>query len=114
VEAWLLKLCENDAESADLVEAAIDALQQEGPLLGRPLVDRIHGSRIHKMKELRPASGGRTEIRILFVFDPQRSAILLVAGDKQGQWSRWYDTAIGVAERRYEEHLTALEVSRDG
>jgi hypothetical protein len=109
----LLKLCEDDAESADLAAAAIDALEQEGPNLGRPLADRIQGSQIHNMKELRPASSERSEIRILFVFDPRRSAILLVAGDKQGKWKRWYDTAIDVAESRYEEHLTALEVSRD-
>jgi hypothetical protein len=58
VEAWLLKLCEDDAESADLVEAAIDALEREGPLLGRPLADRIQGSRIHNMKELRQPLAG--------------------------------------------------------
>jgi DNA-binding XRE family transcriptional regulator len=39
------------------------------------------------MKELRPPSAGRSEIRILLVFDPWRAAILLVAGDKAGQWA---------------------------
>src|SRR5581483_84101 len=88
VELWLLKLTEEDPGSADLVEAAIDALAARGPMLGRPLVDRIHSSRIHNLKELRPASGGRTEVRLLFVFDPEREAILLVAGDKAGRWSQ--------------------------
>jgi hypothetical protein len=50
------------------------------------------------MKELRPPSGGRSEVRILFVFDPWRSAVLLVAGDKSGQWARWYRSAIPQAD----------------
>jgi hypothetical protein len=75
VELWLLKLAEEDPGSADLVEAAVDNLAGSGPTLGRPLVDRIHGSRIHNLKELRPASAGRTEVRILFVFDPEREAM---------------------------------------
>ncbi len=50
-------------------------------------------------------SGGKSEIRILFVFDPWRSAILLVAGDKAGQWNRWYAEAIPRAEQLYEIYL---------
>ncbi|MBA4864111.1 type II toxin-antitoxin system RelE/ParE family toxin [Streptomyces sp. PSKA54] len=54
---------------------------------------------LHFNCELRPGSAGRTEIRVLFVFDPWRSAVLLVAGDKSGDWSGWYDWAIPRAER---------------
>jgi hypothetical protein len=57
------------------------------------------------MKELRPPSAGRSEIRILLVFDPWRAAILLVAGDKAGQWAKWYRTAISRAELLYDEYL---------
>ena len=64
---------------------AIEALAEGGPNLGRPLVDRIKGSSIHNLKELRPGSTGTTEIRILFAFDPWRSSVLLVAGDKAGR-----------------------------
>ncbi len=102
VEAWLLAL---DDASYDQVAAAIDKLESDGPTLGRPLVDRIEGSRQHNMKELRPGSTGRSEIRILFAFDPERRAVLLVAGDKSGDWSKWYDRNIPVAERRYDEWL---------
>jgi hypothetical protein len=56
-------------------------------------------------KELRPPSSGRSEIRILFVFDPWRSAILLIAGDKSGQWEKWYRAAIPRAERLYGGYL---------
>jgi hypothetical protein len=77
VEAWYLSL-EDETERA-AVYAAINLLEQEGPTLGRPVVDRVKGSNLHNLKELRPRS---TSIRILFVFDPMREAVLLVAGDK--------------------------------
>lgn len=95
--------------SADLVESAIDLLAERGPQLGRPLVDRIKGSRYHNMKELRPGSAGTSEVRILFVFDPARCAVLLVVGDKAGSWDSWYNANIPVAEQRYDEHLANPE-----
>lgn len=70
-------------------------------------MDRIHGSRFHNMKELRPGSAGSSEVRILFAFDPARKAILLVAGDKSGQWRDWYPTNVPIADHRYAEHLIA-------
>lgn len=105
VEDWLLAL---DDDSYDQVAAAIDKLERDGPTLGRPLVDRVEGSRHHNMKELRPGSAGRTEIRILFIFDPERRAVLLVAGDKTGNWKGWYDTNIPLADRRYDTWLSEL------
>ena len=42
---------------------------------------------------------------VLLVFDPWRSVILLVAGDKSGQWNSWYPTAIPRAEKLYEEYI---------
>ena len=86
---------------------AILILERNGPAEGRPLVDTITASRIAKMKELRPPSAGRSEIRILLVFDRWRSVILLVAGDKSGQWDRWYRTAIPRAEGLYDDYLAA-------
>jgi len=94
-----------DHSSQALITDAIDRLAMSGPSLGRPLVDRIKGSELHNLKELRPASTGRSEVRILFVFDPWRSAILLVGGDKSGQWKQWYAAAIPEAERLYGEYL---------
>jgi hypothetical protein len=66
-------------------------------------VDRIQGSRIHHLKELRPGFGGRSEIRVLFAFDPARSALLL-GGDKAGNWQRGYRENIPIAERLYLEY----------
>ncbi|MEV0403451.1 type II toxin-antitoxin system RelE/ParE family toxin [Actinoallomurus sp. NPDC050550] len=104
VETWFLKLCESEPDSASLVEQAIDRLAAVGPTLGRPLVDTLEHSKLRNLKELRPGSRGRSEIRMLFVFDPDRAAIFLVAGDKAGRWSRWYEDAIPLAEARYADY----------
>ena len=109
VAEWFDDLTKNDPDTADLVEDAVDKLVAEGPILGRPLVDRIKGSRHHNMKELRPGSTGSSEIRILFVFDPVRRDVRLVAGDKSGNWRRWYEAAIPMADDRYDIHLAELE-----
>ncbi|HCT76254.1 MAG TPA: DNA-binding protein [Micromonosporaceae bacterium] len=114
VDAFLNELHETDRESHRLVNQAILVLEQSGPAEGRPLVDTVTASKIANMKELRPPSAGRTEIRILFVFDPWRSAILLVAGDKSGQWSRWYKTAIPLAEDLYAEYLAERRKEIEG
>ena len=100
VADWYLDLVNDEPATAELVAAAIDLLEADGPTLGRPLVDSVEGSSIRNLKELRPGSRGRSEIRILFAFDPERQAVLLVAGDKAGNWTKWYDDNIPLAERR--------------
>lgn len=60
------------------------------------------------MKELRPGSAGRSELRILFAFDPARSAIMLIAGDKAGNWVRWYRKNVPVADDLFDDHLDSL------
>lgn len=109
VEEFLDALYEADPVSHRLVNQAILVLERNGPAEGRPLVDTVTASRISNMKELRPPSAGRSEIRILFVLDPWRSAILLVAGDKSGQWKRWYREAIPDAEQSYATYLKERE-----
>src|SRR5258708_21245793 len=88
VEGFLDELYESDPASHQLVNQAILVLERNGPAEGRPLVDTITASRIANMKELRPPSAGHSEIRILMVFDPWRSVILLVAGGKARQWGK--------------------------
>jgi hypothetical protein len=107
--AWFTALIKDDLPSAIQVAQAVAALREEGPALGRPLVDRIQGSRIHRLKELRPGSAGRSEIRVLFAFDPTRSALLLLGGDKAGNWQRWYRENIPIAEQLYLEYTTEKE-----
>ena len=106
IRGWLQEL--SDAVDAQVV-AALKVLEDEGPSLGRPLVDSIKRSKHRNMKELRPGSSGASEIRVLFAFDPTRQAILLVAGDKAKQWEKWYHKNIPRADRLYQEHLDNLK-----
>ena len=103
---WLRAL---DDDSREQVVAAVELLEEHGPHLGRPLVDTVSGSRHRRMKELRPGSSGSSELRILFAFDPGRQAILLVAGDKSGNWKSWYRRNIPLADDLFDEHLRTLE-----
>ena len=105
-EVWAGGLEQADAEA---LLAAVRVLRIEGPALGRPLVDTVVASRHANMKELRPGSTGRTEIRVLFAFDAERTAILLVGGDKSGDWVGWYKRNIPVADARFDEHQAALK-----
>lgn len=108
IESWLDSL---DTASRVQVLAAIELLRDIGPQLGRPLVDSVKASTYKNMKELRPGSSGRSELRILFAFDPQRAAIMLIAGDKSGDWSGWYRKNIPMADAIFTEHLRGLKGS---
>lgn len=78
--------------------------------LGFPHSSGINGSRHSHMRELRTQSDGRP-IRTLYAFDPRRTAILLIGGDKTGN-DRWYDVHVPIADRLYDEHLEQLR--KDG
>jgi hypothetical protein len=99
VSLWLDELSTDDYEQ---VVDALKILRDFGPTLGRPLVDRLKHSQLHNLKELRPAG---SNLRMLFIFDPQREAIVLCAGDKTGKWNSWYDENIVIAEERYRRYL---------
>lgn len=97
-----------DPVTHNRVVQALDALAEGGPGLGRPLVDTISGSAIQNLKELRPGT-----VRVLFAFDPWRSSILLVAGDKRDRWNEWYEEAIPLAEQRYTIYLKSRAEEED-
>jgi len=104
---WYLDLSQRDPDSAEQVAVTINALEAQGPALGRPHFDTIAASSVRNLKELRPGSRGRSEIRILFVFDLARQAVLLVAGDKAGNWSGWYRDNMLIAEQRFATWLSS-------
>ena len=83
-------------------------LRQQGPALGRPYADTLRASRHSNMKELRL----RTPVgawRVAFAFDPHRQAILLVAGNKEGETERrFYTQFIREADARFDDHLARL------
>jgi hypothetical protein len=94
------------AEQED-VNAKVILLQRYGPALRRPHSDVIASSRHSHMKELIIQHAGRP-YRVLYAFEPRRSAILLLGGDKTGD-DRWYDRFVPIADRLYDEHLAAIE-----
>ncbi|MDQ6729053.1 MAG: type II toxin-antitoxin system RelE/ParE family toxin [Actinomycetota bacterium] len=82
------------------VQGAIAHVAEGGPTRGRPHVDVIHGSKLHKLKEARISRS----VRLLFAFDSRGNAVMLLGGDKAGKWNRWYPKQIERAERLYADH----------
>jgi hypothetical protein len=86
----------------------LQVLREFGPMLGRPKVDTLKGSSFPNMKELRFQAGGAW--RFAFAFDPQREAIVLVGGDKEGvNEKRFYADLISVADKRFSAHVACLK-----
>jgi hypothetical protein len=102
-ELWWNELTETEQ---DTLAASVQVLEQLGPGLTRPHSDTVKGSKHANMKELRTQCQGRP-LRTFYAFDPRRSAILLIGGDKTGN-DRFYDEMIPVADRLYDEHLQQL------
>jgi len=98
----------------DNLLAAAKAVQMAGPKAGRPHVDTLVGSKHANMKELRfTAHGGREVWRAAFAFDPDRAAIVLVAGDKQGKNQKlFYKRLIKIADGRFDSHLRKLAAGK--
>ena len=98
-------------EVQDGVFAEIELLERFGPALKRPHADTLNNSKHKNMKELRfKANDGVW--RVAYAFDPERKAILLVAGDKSGtSEKRFYKTLIQTADQRFDQHLSGLQES---
>ena len=88
------------------VRVKVELLAELGPALTRPHADTIHGSLVQNLRELRIQHEGRP-YRVLYVFDPRRTGILLIGGDKTGN-PRWYEEFVPKAESIYMEHLREI------
>ena len=120
--AWLVEFDERfepefnafNEQVQDALLAVARLLADYGPQLGRPHADTLKGSKHANMKELRfSASDG--EWRVAYAFDPQRRAILLIAGDKSGgSQARFYRQLIAKADRRFSAHLQKLKSAKKG
>ena len=136
VRDWLQELRRDDPATLAAVGAALDLLLQDGPALGPPLADTVTSmTAIHAglellrdcdpafqfsadnverfmalsyLRELRPDPGGAREPRILFAFDQGRTAVVLVAGTKPTDWTRWYSDNVPLAHARYIQYLREL------
>lgn len=105
---WWNDLSEEEQEE---INAKVELLEERGPTLPRPHVDRIHQSRHQNMKELRGEIVGESEkeyLRVLFAFDPRRTALLLLGGDKTHDPS-WYDKFVPIADDMFDAHLKQLK-----
>jgi hypothetical protein len=87
----------------EAVDRVVEALVEHGPALTRPISDLVLGSKIPHLKELRAGS-----IRVLYAFDPRRTAYLILGGDKRGEWADWYPAAIAQAERIWDGYIEEL------
>ena len=105
--AWWTDLMEDEQDD---VTAVVGLLMEQGPRLSFHYSSGVKGSRHAHMRELRIQSGGKP-IRVFYAFDPRRSAILLIGGDKSGD-SRFYRRLVPLADEIYDEHLD--ELRRDG
>ena len=104
---WWNRLTEAEQKA---VRSDVKLLMDLGPQLGRPTVDSVKGSRHSNLKELRTQAQGNP-LRTFFAFDPRRSAILLIGGNKTGD-KRFYDRMIPLADDLYDVYLE--EVKKEG
>ena len=100
---WWHELSESQQ---DAVAARVGLLTERGPHLPFPYSSDISGSRHGIMRELRAQAGGNP-LRVFYAFDPRRTAILLIGGDKTGN-DRFYEEYVPVADNLYDEHLEEL------
>lgn len=100
---WFLAL--TDPES-DAVARAVGLLERFGPALGDPHTSDIVSSRHNRMRELKAQHRGHP-LRMLYAFDPRRTAIILLGGDKTGD-NRWYEVNVPRADRLYDIYLDEL------
>lgn len=106
-EDWWNALSEDEQVE---ISAKVDLLQEHGPTLPRPHADVIVSSRHSNMKELR-GKVDEKRLRVLYAFDPIRTALLLIGGDKTGD-SKWYEKFVPVADDLFDRHLKEVERKR--
>ena len=102
-EVWWNALDEGAQED---VYAGVRLLEERGPTQRHPHSSGIATSRHAHMRELRVQSGG-DPLRVLYAFNPLRTAILLLGGVKTGN-DRWYEEHVPIADRLYDVHLDEL------
>src|SRR5262245_5010847 len=108
-DAWFAELGEDPQVE---VIAKVELLKVLGPRLSRPHADTLKGSNYANMKELRADTADQV-LRVAFAFDPDRVAILLVAGNKSGvKQKQFYKQLISKADKLFDSHLAALKAKK--
>jgi hypothetical protein len=102
-EVWWASLSE---PAQDEVDQSVHLLQARGPTLPFPHSSDVQRSRHGRLRELRIQVGGQP-YRVFYAFDPRRTAILLIGGNKIGD-DRFYERMVPIADRIYDQHLENL------
>ena len=98
-----------DKDGQAEIIAKVELLGLLGPRLGRPHADTLKDSKHANLKELR-ADTASAVLRVAFAFDPKRTALLLVAGNKAGVGQRrFYKQLIAQADELFDAHLAQLK-----
>lgn len=114
VEDFLAPLDQYPAQPVKAIIDAVEYVASEGssarrPVLGEIVLEPDYREFIpvfgHRLREIRPLG---TYVRILCIFSPDRTLVLLFAGDKEGDWNGWYRRAIPEAARLYREYLKEM------
>ncbi len=98
--SWWNTLSEDEQED---IAAIVGLLEEKGTQLPFPFSTGVERSKHSHMRELRVQSKSNP-LRILYAFDPRRTAILPIGGNK-----RWYKIYIPIADKLYADHLAELK-----
>ena len=100
-DTWFLEQAENEQEA---IRVKVELLAEYGPHLPRPHADTLKGSKLNNLKELRAQTKNHV-LRVAFIFDEERKAVLLIGGDKKGKnEKRFYRNLIRQAEIIYRQY----------
>ena len=102
-EFWWNHLSEDEQDD---IAAYVKLLEEKGPSLPFPYSSGVEGSQHNHMRELRIQHAG-DPYRVLYAFDPRRTALLLLGGNKKGN-DRWYEENVPIADKLYDNHLAQL------
>ncbi|WP_449416205.1 type II toxin-antitoxin system RelE/ParE family toxin [Phormidium nigroviride] len=101
---WWEVLAETQQED---IASVVQLLEEKGPNLPFPYSSGVNGSKHSHLRELRIQSEGNP-LRVFYAFDPRRTAILLIGGDKTGD-NRFYEKYVPIADRLYDEYIEELK-----
>ena len=105
---WWETLSEDEQKR---VAYSVNLLMQFGPSLKFPHSTNVQSSRHGTMRELRSQFEGHP-LRTFYAFDPRRSAILLIGGDKTGN-ERFYDEMVPIADKIYDNYLKEIQEEKN-
>jgi len=108
-EEWWSTLSEDEQDS---VRFTVKLLEDLGPSLKFPYSTDVKQSKHGSMRELRSQCKGHP-LRTFYAFDPRRTAILLIGGDKTGN-DDFYNKMVPKADKIYDEYLREIKEEKNG